>query len=1049
MLRRILSFIALGLFLLALSPAWGDFSLSGSTSLDTFSHELDDIHITLEKLNADWQLTPSGSNRLSIHHLRATRMVIKLKDSTSETDSELPEQIKLPLPILVQQASISEIVILTKDAEHVLKNVNFNFDGNDKFLTLNLQSAETPWGDAKAAIRLSTIRPFAINGRVNLNNSKKEIPYDVEALISGNLDLLSIDSQSKLVMNDSQLALIKPDENIANSAADITTHLDLYLSGEYPIKITTNLNKIRPERLGNFPTAELNFDVNLQGKLLPQPDLRVNFVSRDSQWQNQSLTSSGELTIQNTHMLDINLQAALLDSKFSAKGDLNQPNSKLEWLLDMPNLAVIGPDYAGQAFANGSIEGAFENLALRFNLKAEKLKIAAIITSEKLEGKASLMAGADGKFEGEFNASNLQYASYPIVDSMIRVDGTRNDHQIKITAYNRDLKFESHLSGGLITSDNWQGDIQSLTYQGKSSISLQAPAKLKLSPEELSLQNAKLTILRGQVFIENLALGANHFSSNGQLETLSLSDLPPALLTLPNQMQGDLTVSGLWDIQATDAVNGKLSLWRESGDISLNTLTNKPIPLGLNEARINAVFEQNKTTLDLAITGNQLGNLDMHLNTALAKTEKGYALLAEAPLKLNSKAQLHTLAWLPLPATLSDAKIDGQLSFNVNADGTVQSPNLSGVATGKNLQLSLLSEGVALSKGSIEARFDKDQLLIKEAKWKGGEGYLTTTGSIRLGHNQTEISLDWQAEKFTALSRTDRRLTLTGLGNTHLKDGLLTITGNFTANNGFIQLAEEGTPKLGEDVIILGKTESIPETDLKILLKGLRIDLGNDFIVRGQGIDAQLTGAVTLTGLSHYHPHAEGSIQVKKGTYLAYGQVLVIEEGRFIFSGPLDNPGINIRAMRNSKPVNAGIKITGTAFAPVTKLISEPNVPDSEKLSWLVLGHGMDQTAGNEFAMLSLAAGAILTQGQSVPLQTQLARAAGLDEFSFSGGNAESTALTLGKRLSSKLYLSYQKSINGLLDVARLTFNLTPRWSIRAESGNESAVDVLYTFSFE
>lgn len=250
MLRRILSFIALGLFLLALPPAWGDFSLSGSTSLDTFSHDLDDIHITLEKLNADWQLTPSGGNRLSIHHLRATRMVIKHKDSTSETDSKLPEQIKLPLPILVQQASISEVVILTKDAEHVLKNVNFNFDGNDKSLTLNLQSAETSWGDAKAAISLSTMNPFAITGRVNLNNSKEEIPYDVEALISGNLDMMSIDSQSKLVMKDSQLALIKPDENIANSAADIITHLDLHLSGEYPIKLTTKLNKIRPERLG-------------------------------------------------------------------------------------------------------------------------------------------------------------------------------------------------------------------------------------------------------------------------------------------------------------------------------------------------------------------------------------------------------------------------------------------------------------------------------------------------------------------------------------------------------------------------------------------------------------------------------------------------------------------------------------------------------------------------------------------------------------------------------------------------------------------------------
>jgi translocation and assembly module TamB len=99
--------------------------------------------------------------------------------------------------------------------------------------------------------------------------------------------------------------------------------------------------------------------------------------------------------------------------------------------------------------------------------------------------------------------------------------------------------------------------------------------------------------------------------------------------------------------------------------------------------------------------------------------------------------------------------------------------------------------------------------------------------------------------------------------------------------------------------------------------------------------------------------------------------------------------------------------------------------------------------------MLSLAAGVLLSQGQSVPLQTQLARAAGLDEFSFAGGDAESASLTFGKRITSQLYLSYAKSVSGLLDVARLTFNITPRWSLRAEAGTDSAVDVLYTFSFK
>lgn len=216
---------------------------------------------------------------------------------------------------------------------------------------------------------------------------------------------------------------------------------------------------------------------------------------------------------------------------------------------------------------------------------------------------------------------------------------------------------------------------------------------------------------------------------------------------------------------------------------------------------------------------------------------------------------------------------------------------------------------------------------------------------------------------------------------------------------------------------------------------------------------------------------------------MAYGQILNITRGVISFSGPLDNPSLNIRAMRNAvsdsaslittnaetvnntgevtgsnfsqttsssvQTVNAGVEITGSGLNPRVKLVSEPNVPDTEKLSWLLLGHGTDQAGKNDFAMLSLAAGVVLSQGDSMPLQTKLARAAGLDEFGFTGSDAESASLTFGKRLSSQLYLSYEKSISGLLDVARLTFNITPRWALQAETGTESAVDALYTFRFK
>ncbi|MDP1659162.1 MAG: translocation/assembly module TamB domain-containing protein, partial [Methylotenera sp.] len=843
----------------------------------------------------------------------------------------------------------------------------------------------------------------------------------------------------------------------------------LGLVDDYPLSANIKINELQPERLGNYPAAKLNFDVNAQGKLLPKLQTSLQFVALDSQWQGQAIQSAGKMLIegaeiQGTKVLDtkvqgtkvqgtiirnIDFQASIANNNIKANGSLGQSDSRLEWQADLAELAKFGAEYSGKANANGTLTGSFENLALQFKLLAQNLSLPGGFKAEKLEGQAAVMSDENGKVEGEFKARNLQYGKHTLADGSMTLQGTRANHQLKMTAQGKEFKFESALQGGLTETNNWQGVLQNLTFDGNARIKLTAPAPLMLNTKGATLEKASLQLAKGRVFIDLLKIGTDGFASKGHADQIALEDLPSGLLSLPSTLQGNPIFSGKWDINAADSLNGNLSFWRETGDFTMTAADGTTKPLGLQEVKLEAELSNNHATIKANLNGQNVGNLDANLTTTFTKVNSGYALLASAPLTLDGKAKLHTLAWLPLPSSLMDASFDGALNMSVAANGTLGAPNLSGNVNGKNLQFSLPTEGVSFSNGILEASFENDQLLIKKASWQGGEGHLSATGSLLLNKGKPAINLDWTAEKFTAISRADRLLTLNGAGKTTLANDMLTISGSFTVVKGLAELADEGTPALGDDVIILGQAEYVPESALRILLNGLHIDLGKEFILRGRGLDAELTGAVTLTGLTQYRPHTEGVIQVKKGTYMAYGQVLTIERGVINFNGTVDNPGVNIRAMRNSKPVNAGIEITGTAFLPITKLVSDPSVADSEKLSWLVLGHGMDQTTKNDYGLLSLAAGVLLSQGQSVPLQTQLARAAGLDEFSFAGGDATNASVVFGKRLTSRLYLSYQKSIRGLLDVARLTFNMTSRWSLRAEAGTESAVDVLYTFSFK
>jgi translocation and assembly module TamB len=936
--------------------------------------------------------------------------------------------------------------------------VRFNLEADTKSIKLNSFHADSPWGETAISMQMGTNKPFPIGGILSLKKSDASTPYDIKTLLSGSLETLHFESNLLLAKHDKQLVIIQSANEKFNSIANISASGQISLQADFPITSNIIVSEIHPELLGNYPAAKLNFELNEQGKLLPTASFSVQYLMHDSKWQNQVIQSAGKFLIEDSQIRELDFQASIANNIIKAKGNLGQnnlgqANSHLDWQTELADLSKIGAAFSGKVSAHGTLTGSLENMALNVDLHAEKLHLPNGLKIEKLSGQTNVMSVEQGKVSGEFKATKLQFKQQPQVDAVLSLMGTRGNHLLKLTAVDsttngKELTFKTNLQGELQELTRWHGILKTLELNGKSTIKLTAPAPLYVDGNGAKLEKADLQLTKGHVLIEIAQIGLGAFASKGQADHISLVDIPQGLLTLPATLQGNPIFSGLWDINAAESLNGKLSFWHETGDLTMSTIEGKVKPLGLQEAKFDATFENNNIIFNTKINGQNIGYLEAKLSTRLNKTDGDFVLLNSAPFTLTGKAQLQTLAWLPMPTSLMDASFDGTLDVSVTANGTVAEPNLIGSVSGKNLQLTLPTEGVNFNNGLLEASFENNQLLIKKATWQGGEGYLSASGSLITEKNKPTIDLDWTANKFTAISRADRLLTIDGTGKTILANDMLTILGNFTILKGLVELADEDNPVLGDDVVILGQSDTAPEPALKILLNGLRIDLGKEFTLRGRGLDASLTGALTFTGLTQYRPHTEGIIQAKEGSYYAYGQKLTIERGIINFNGTVDNPAVNIRAMRNSTPVNAGIEITGTVFTPITKLVSDPTVAESEKLSWLMLGHGMDQTTKNDYGLLSLAAGVLLSQGQSIPLQTQLARAAGLDEFSFAGGDANSAAVVFGKRLSSRLYLSYQKSISGLLDVARLTFNMTSRWSLRGEAGTESAVDVLYTFSF-
>lgn len=579
----------------------------------------------------------------------------------------------------------------------------------------------------------------------------------------------------------------------------------------------------------------------------------------------------------------------------------------------------------------------------------------------------------------------------------------------------------------------------------------------------------------------------------GELVTSgTLSGLPLAWIELVAGPQmagaglgGNLLFDGQWDAVLTDKLRLKASLARTSGDISLQTEglqgNAARVSAGVKEARLSLENSGDALTLALRWNSEHAGTADGKLITRLSRAPAseggGWQWAANAPLSGQLRAQLPRIRMWSLLAP-PGWRLRGSLGADIAINGTRVAPSLSGTLQADDLALRSVVDGIEFGNGRLRAQLDGTRLLINEftlqgAGAKGVGGSLTAQGEASWIDGKPGVRLDAKLDKLRASLRTDRQLTVSGNVQARLIGNATEITGKLLVDQARIILPDESTPKLGDDVIVRtargaahgqegpGKASGT-QLDQKPKLSAafgkepgsvklaVDIDLGSDFQVQGQGVDTLLRGTLALSGDSFGEPRLIGTISTFDGKYRAYGQKLDIERGRIRFTGGLANPTLDVLAIRPNMTQRVGVQITGNALLPNVRLYAQPDMPDAEKLSWLVVGHA-SASGGAEAELLQQAALALLG-GKGGGLSGGLAAALGLDEVSFNGGSeggAAGGSVTLGKRFSRNFYAAYQRSISGTTGTLFIFYDLSRRFTIRAEAGEQSAIDLIYTFAYD
>ncbi|MFA7318271.1 MAG: translocation/assembly module TamB domain-containing protein [Sulfuricella sp.] len=898
------------------------------------------------------------------------------------------------------------------------------------------------------------LRPARLAGKATLSGDTQS-QHGLITLADGKLGL-----DTSLVRSGDTLTL--DSLRLVHGQAALTGQGRLGFGGGRPFAFKGELQHFDLSAFLQAPRSDLNAKLELAGELTPQANGTLSFTLANSQWAGQIVSGGGQIDFSGMSLFNGKAELRLGDNLLNAHGAYGTPGERLELSLAAPALSQLGPGFGGALNAHAMLAGSPSKPDIAFEMKGKHLILPG--------GHHLTSLSAGGSLRGEAVNFKIDAAGYRrtaevlMQNLTLAIQGSRLHHDFMVNALlANDTNLDLHASGGLTgpapgwRDVQWHGVLSKLSATGRIPLHLLAATTVTLGRERISLGKAEFTVAGGRAQLASTEWTPRSWNSRGSFNAIGLRHISAA-----SEIQNTLRLAGDWDISAAPNLAGKLRIRRESGDWMLPG--DQPLSLGIQEFQLSALASDNRLSAELKARGTRLGEWRANIALPLARSGSGWTVLPESPLNGKIHSDVADLSWVG-PALDSNIKSSGRLSLAADVAGTFDQPHLRGLLNGNDLAVTWLDQGIRLQQGKLTARLDQtrlhiDQLsfvaphnppprdrLLAGLKLAKEPGNVTLSGMIDPMEKRGNLELN--ASRLPLAQRTDRWIIASGHGRISFEQDTLTLGGKITADAGLISQPAAGRPELSGDVVITGR-QAPARKGPRITIDAI-LDLGEQFYLRASGLESRLAGQLHLQSTSAQPLRATGTIATHNATFKAYGQNLVVERGIVNFQGSLDNPGLNILALRKNLPVEAGVTVKGTVRRPTVRLVSTPNVPDPEKLSWIVLGRAPD-AGGTDTSLLLTAAGSILG-GQSGGITGQLAQALDVDELSLNqaqnGDPLASQIVTVGKRLSARAYLSYEQGLTAVAGTTKLTYSLTPRISIVTRAGSDNAIDVLYTFHFD
>ena len=729
------------------------------------------------------------------------------------------------------------------------------------------------------------------------------------------------------------------------------------------------------------------------------------------------------------------------------------PELSLKAKIDAPDFSLIDPNLKGSIKGSVNLSGNAELPVMDIDVTARGIDYqGTTLESARLTGRVRSQAAVSGNMALTLTA--LKTAGAEMKNVTLTVKGSEWRHELALKAQGSPVSVDLKVNGSYQRLlNNWTGTFAALDARTPyGEVALEKPVRIGYFSHAGRVHVGALCLKHPQAHV-CMKKDINYDLSGASDTPVSVELDKFDLAFIEKYFPGALAARGIVSAKADYTIpagmaelpRGKLSV-RSKNVTALYRMALEDFKLGLDDVALTVSNTNDSVAADWKVDITDNGDIAGNLRVT---DIFGSRRLAGA-LSMHDLSAALVDSFLA-PGDAAEGILYGDLKFG----GTLDEPLIYGMTGAKDARLDSTKLPFEMLASDFKLAFDgNNSTLSGELRTpKGGISFSGAADWRTFSESRAVVTV--KSDDLRVVLPPEIELDLSTNVRCEASSELIKLDGLISLPWARVAVSSlpPSTVDVSDDVVRTDrprlkkkdKGESIP------IESNLFIRVGDDVRVEAMGLKARLTGELHVIqdkgnlGLS-------GQITVPNGRFKAYGQDLIVRRGQFQFSGEANNPALDLEAIRNPErtadDVIAGVRVSGTANFPRVAVFSEPEKSETEALSYLLRGEGLDPSGDSDNTMIT---SALINLGLSQGSQVfeSLGDAVGISGLGLeTEGVGDSSQLVVSGYVLPGLKVKYGVGIFDSLATLTLRYRIIPRLYVEAVSGVDQALDFLYAFEF-